>query len=86
MVERARGARSAGKMRTGDLFEALQTVPDRGGTHDVDVGGFAVGFLGWGCLLELFDCEHAGRVLGFWRSGWVRVQVGVRRHRLGCSW
>lgn len=58
-------------MPTSDLFETLQTVPDRGGTHDVDVGGFAVGFLGWGCLLELFDCEHAGRGLGFGRSGCV---------------
>lgn len=29
-----------------NLFEALETVPDRGGTHDVHVGGFAVGFLG----------------------------------------
>lgn len=53
-------------VRTDDLFDAFDTVPDRGGTHDVDVGGLAVGFLG-GCLLELFDGEEAGYGADFCR-------------------
>ena len=55
-------------VRTDESFEAFQTVPCPGRVHDVDVCGFAVGFVGWGFLLKLFDCEQAGRIVGSGRS------------------
>lgn len=50
MVGEERGKGGGSCSRTiHDLFEAFETVPDCGGTDDVDVGGLGVGFLGGGC-------------------------------------